>query len=694
MILSALSRRVEEGQITNKVTILLVGEGGDGRLSRMLAVMLGQQEQTEVQHCKTVAELEAEGEFFQPTLVVALSTYWRPVYDRAVQRWCFEHDCAFLRVSIWQHEAVIGPLVPPGETGCVECAERRRFRSQVADTQNELRFLAWCEDESHLIGRPMNPWITQPALTSICAFTFGELDSYLQTGAPQMGWHSVRFIRLLSLNNTCHRFLPDPMCDLCARLREDREENAIIQFQPRVRPEPGAHRLRTLADELELLEERYLDSRMGLQFIPPTGLRVTAAAFATTLSFYYEYPQVQQQISCAGFSHRFRSSRATAIAEALERYSGFLPRGRRAAAYGSYKQLRNRALDPTSLGLYSLEQYAQAREAGRPHSFSKYDPDLPFNWTWGYSLRHKRPILVPEQVAYYAASALRPDGEQFINETSNGCAVGGSIEEATLYGLFEVVERDAFLLTWYGRLSLPALDWQSTRDTNLKLSLERAVRMTGFDFYAFDATTDMHVPVVLAAAVNRKDEAPKFAYAAACHLDPDKAMASAFYEVVAGILCQQARFPAELEYGERLVQDSSLVRTVEDHVLLGDMPSAFSRMSFLLREQSAQSMQKRFAAQYAAPTSHDLTEDLQQIIARILERGYDVIIIDQTAPELAESELHCVRVLVPGMVPMTFGHDLRRTHGLERLYRMPKELGYTDRMLSEEDLNQDPHAFP
>ena len=45
-----------------------------------------------------------------------------------------------------------------------------------------------------------------------------------------------------------------------------------------------------------------------------------------------------------------------------------------------------------------------------------------------------------------------------VYETSNGCALGGCFEEATAHGLLEVAERDAFLITWYGRMPRKAMN--------------------------------------------------------------------------------------------------------------------------------------------------------------------------------------------------------------------------------------------
>ncbi len=75
------------------------------------------------------------------------------------------------------------------------------------------------------------------------------------------------------------------------------------------------------------------------------------------------------------------------------------------------------------------------------------------DWVWGYSFLKERPILIPELLAYYSLGYE----EGFVYETSNGCALGGSLEEAIFYGIMEIVERDSFLMTWYAELALHVL---------------------------------------------------------------------------------------------------------------------------------------------------------------------------------------------------------------------------------------------
>ncbi|CAM5295870.1 Putative thiopeptide-lantipeptide biosynthesis protein OS=Streptomyces glaucescens OX=1907 GN=SGLAU_00750 PE=4 SV=1 [Streptomyces glaucescens] len=56
--------------------------------------------------------------------------------------------------------------------------------------------------------------------------------------------------------------------------------------------------------------------------------------------------------------------------------------------------------------------------------------------------------------------------------------------------------------------------------------------------------------------------------------------------------------------------------------------------------------------------------------------------------------LHCAKVIVPGTLPMTFGHVNRRTAGLDRLLQVPHRLGRAVRSPRREELPLYPHPFP
>lgn len=141
-----------------------------------------------------------------------------------------------------------------------------------------------------------------------------------------------------------------------------------------------------------------------------------------------------------------------------------------------------------------------------------------------------------------------------------------------------------------------------------------------------------------------------------------------------------------------MVDDPALVTTMADHSLLYAHPAAFARLDFLTGTTETRSV-----AELGQPTGFanaDLRDDLGELLRRFLSTGLDVVVVDQTTPEHRAGDLFCVKVIVPGMLPMTFGHDFRRVDGIPRLYRVPRLLGYVDEPLTPADINPDPHPFP
>ena len=141
-----------------------------------------------------------------------------------------------------------------------------------------------------------------------------------------------------------------------------------------------------------------------------------------------------------------------------------------------------------------------------------------------------------------------------------------------------------------------------------------------------------------------------------------------------------------------MLHDSSLVRKMDDHGMLYGLPQAEERLQFLLDDNRPL---RTFDEEFKWKSRHtDLTDDLQDILQKFRRLNLDVIVVDQTTPETKRNGLHCVKVLIPGMLPMTFGHHLTRVTGLERVLRVPMELGYAKQPLTLEQLNPHPHPFP
>jgi ribosomal protein S12 methylthiotransferase accessory factor len=609
----------------------------------------------------------------QTDLVLTLDDTWNPAVYQMAEEVMRQSSIPWLRGFVSFGEGIIGPLVRPNTPGCSQCADLRRLLG--GKERNEMREVQ--EKLAEEGGITKDTWASNTGLVHMTHIIAAEVGRVLE-GAKPHSQGRVCLTDLKTLNSSWHSFVPDSLCQNCSRVPDDSPELARVSLKPSPKIHAGSFRCTPLDELKNVLIKDYLDNRTGL-FNSKMYDLVTPFADASV-----NMPMFSGDEGTAGRTQVYSDSELTAILEGLERHCGLEPRGKWTVVHDSYRQLAEHALNPLKVGVHTDEQYAMP---GFP--FEKFDPDRAMDWVWGYSLIEERPILVPELLAYYS---LGCSSSGFVYETSNGCALGGSREEAIFYGIMEVVERDSFLLTWYAELNLPRLDPLTSGDEELQLMIERMRAVAGYDLYLYNSTMEHGIPSVFAMAKNRKDKGLNLILAAGAHLDPVRAAKSAIQELAGMMLNLDEKLEKNKANYEKMLEDDSLVRQMDDHGMLYGLPQSEERFTFL---QDDSRPSRSFQEEFNWRSHHtDLTDDLKDILERFRTRNLDVIVVDQTAPELEKNGLYCVKVLIPGMLPMTFGHHLTRLTGLERVLNVPAELGYADRPLIYEQLNQKPHPFP
>lgn len=603
---------------------------------------------------------------------LVLHDAWHPSVHRKAEEVLRSSGIPWLRGFVSFGGGVIGPLVRPDTPGCSQCADMRRLiagydRKEMWELQQRMAMQG---------GIQRDAWASRTGLLQMAHLIATETQRVLQGSRAHLE-ERLFLINLKTLKNSCHFFLPDPLCTVCGQLPDDSPTAARISLQSSPKISADSYRCRPIEELKEVLVKDYLDYRTGLL---NGKMHNFALPFADVI---VNMPLFMGDEGVAGRTHSYELSELTAILEGLERYCGIEPRGKRTTIYDSYRNLEDKALNPTKVGVHAKEQYA------RPDfPFKPFHPDRPMNWVWGYSFLQERPILVPELLAYYSLGC----GDGFVYETSNGCALGGSLEEAIFHAILEVVERDSFLMTWYAQLPLPRLDLSSANDKELQLMVDRVRVVAGYDLYFFNSTMEHGIPSVWAVAKNRKQKGMNLICAAGAHPDPIRAVKGAIYELAGMMLTLDEKLEANREKYEKMLHNPFLVQQMEDHGMLYGLPEAEERLRFLLDDHRPL---RTFAEEFKWQTkSADLADDLRDILQKFRRLNLEVIVVDQTTPVIKRNGLYCVKVLIPGMLPMTFGHHLTRVTGLERVLRVPMELGYTKQPLTLEQLNPHPHPFP
>ena len=269
-------------------------------------------------------------------------------------------------------------------------------------------------------------------------------------------------------------------------------------------------------------------------------------------------------------------------------------------------------------------------------------------------------MLIPEQLAYYA---LGPENSRssprFVYETSNGCALGGSVAEAVLHGLFEVIERDAFLASWYARRPVPRVDTWAVDDPLVRSVLAR-FGAEGMQVEVLDIRAGLPTPAFAVSVTGGgREDRPALALAAGAHLDPVRALQGALVEVAAAFARRDpAKAAIRPERGRELLAHPERVLTMADHSDQCWPPEAVGKRDFVRSSSPALDWRESFAPPGEKPLP--VREELARLVGAVLELASDVLVVDQSFDPFRASGLRCVKVLAPGLLPMTFGNAYRR----------------------------------
>jgi len=579
---------------------------------------------------------------------------------------------ALLSIRVATHEVLIGPRwVPGGVGGCAGCAEMRLRLAAGhpllgrADVNASARggwpaILTVLIDVglNHLVGRPLDA---------------GEM---LIVGLSQT--RRSRVVRSVA-------------CPLCGPEKGSTDDRAALLSPPpamvwQTRPSADAVPLRGASGPAlrDGALDRLVDARVGpvLQVS-----RDERAPFAMSSALV---PAARSR--GYGRSERFDQARRIAILEAYERL-GAVPDGGAILRDVAFDDVRDMAVDPDAFGRYSRAQldHPNARVL-------EYRRDTPMDWAYGYRLDDGRPQLVPADVAYYGYR-YRPKAndrrDRFFAESSSGCALGNSLEEAALHGLLELIERDSFLMAWCRRVPLRAISRGSVDDPTCRMLLE-SIEAQGFDVHLLATTFDLGLPAVWALAVNRSGRAvPATFSAAGSSAVPADAVRAALWE-----LAQLAARPVDWDVAAvgPLVDDPSLVDSIEDHVHLHAMPQLRERVTEVLGGPVV-TLTDAFPGwphRLCQAAAGDVRGALEYLLDRCREAGLDqALVVDQSTAEHLELGMRVARVVVPGMLPMCFGSPQQRLGGLARREQALTSLGRRPTTATEErDLLLDPHPFP
>lgn len=365
-----------------------------------------------------------------------------------------------------------------------------------------------------------------------------------------------------------------------------------------------------------------------------------------------------------------------AIGEAIEHYcaSQVNPQANFVAPWSA---VESAGVAPPELVLYSETQYA--RRNFPYHRWATRDEVM---WTSMRELPGNREVYAPSTLVYLSSPSARPE-DFFTISNSNGLAAGPNLEFAILHGLYEVIERDGFLLNWMNRLPAPEVRFSASAE--LAHSIRRHYARYGTEIRVFNISTNLPVYAMMAVALDKTGSGPAAVTGLGCHLDPSVALTKAILEV-----CQV--HPGEVQRYHREPPAMRLksyedVHTLEDHSAFLSIPERLGELSFLLNNGRSQSL-----SDLPSNSQGDAQADLDFCVSKLVGAGCRVLYADLTTPDVVDYGLSVVRTFATGLQPMHFGHGEERLGG-RRLFEIARILGHATETRGESDLNPCPHPL-
>ena len=388
-----------------------------------------------------------------------------------------------------------------------------------------------------------------------------------------------------------------------------------------------------------------------------------------------------------GFSTDFRAGGsapardaavAAALGEVAERYSAsWIPDD---LVLATAEELAGRAVDPERFALFHPSQYK------RPSfPFKPFARNTRLLWTLGVELPSLELAYLPAQLVYLRWRSAAETGEQPIGySTSNGAACGATFAEAVLRGLLELVERDAFMLTWYGRLSLPRLD--SSADLELAAFEERYFRPAGVRYQTVDLSAFHDVPTVVGVVRGCSGDGAPLAVGACAA----QSVAAAWKNALAEAFAVRAWARAMTHEGRTaaFAADFSDLDSFDDHILFYASEANARQADFL-----DGSPDLREVGDVTPLKGMTVDDQITGLCQRLAASGVTAYAVDVTAPDVAAAGLRVAKVVAPELQPLDVAYDGRFLGG-GRLYARAFELGLAAAPATFDELNPYPHPFP
>lgn len=304
---------------------------------------------------------------------------------------------------------------------------------------------------------------------------------------------------------------------------------------------------------------------------------------------------------------------------------------------------------------------------------------FPFTQMTRYSTGEK--VLAPAQLIFWNYVPI--EGESFLGEgNTNGAGGMFTKEGALLSGLYELIQRDAFLIFWLNKLAPPRIDPDTVPNEQFQDLLAQS-RRYGFNVHVLDTTLDTGIPSSAVVLEDPTGKSSRFCVGGGCELDAGKAIAKSLEEAWGvhywtGMLPPYSLAKDYQPFAKGIGQDERLA--------LWANPEMADAFAFFLAGN-----ERPFSELLRMPEFSSNKEELRWAVERVerLGKGYEVYYYLASHQLLSHYSYYSAQVVVLPFIPL-YLFERNAPLGAQRLREIPGKFGYR----AARELNPFPHPFP
>ncbi len=273
-----------------------------------------------------------------------------------------------------------------------------------------------------------------------------------------------------------------------------------------------------------------------------------------------------------------------------------------------------------------------------------YDDDsinyIPFGWMKGHNLTYDKSVFIPAQLTYlnFGHTFKEPPLHPYI---TTGAAAGIIHESILLNGIFEIIERDAFMTVYLNKIKVSPIDISKIRDQEIKYITDSCQRYN-LEIFVFDITNDLEIPVFMTIIVDKSGFGPAVTTGLKSNFAVKKAITGSIGEALSVRTWLRSEIYRKKTNDFHINPDS--IRNLKRRGLYWTSQDMIKKLDFLLKSSPI----KKNITAYTKNEKYELKE----LTARLAKKRHEIFYTDITHDIFSKLNFRIYQVIIPSLQPL------------------------------------------